>query len=352
MSKFRADYDVSGSLVLPVGSEAYVLHGEEPSFEITLRNAHPDAQGHIPYLRVQVVADCDTIDRFPAVSRGLLAAQLDILSFVTHSTFMIDRCLRVLDWEPHQKTRRLRPIRSFDPLYPPDPDLRAELLSTVQKIIQTKPSASILRALRCFRYGVIQQQPEDQFQQFWLAIETIAEAEKETTRIPIPCPKCQGKLFCATCNETPTRRPMARQAIRELIQQLASGGGDDIYRLLVKTRDHLLHGRSPTAVEVEVGRPLEQVVNEAAAAAWNAIMFSIPKLEDPAFGHRGGDFVRRKLAVIPDTTFDYEGPAEHPPDDAIPSIDISMQVTFRTQDLPAAVKASPAPSRTMAPEQS
>jgi hypothetical protein len=47
------------------------------------------------------------------------------------------------------------------------------------------------------------------------------------------------------------------------------------------------------------------------------------------------------LAVIPDITFDYEGPAEHPPDDAIPSIDISMQVTFRTQDLPAAVKASP-----------
>jgi hypothetical protein len=91
---------------------------------------------------------------------------------------------------------------------------------------------------------------------------------------------------------------MARQAIRELIQQLASGGGDDIYRLLVKTRDHLLHGRSPTAVEVEVGRPLEQVVNEAAAAAWNAIMFSIPKLEDPAFGHRGGDFVRRKLALL------------------------------------------------------
>jgi hypothetical protein len=171
-------------------------------------------RGHIPHLRVQVVADCDTIDQFPAVSRALLAAQLDVLSFVTHSTFVIDRCLRVLDWEPHQKTRRLRPLQNFDPLYPPDRDLRAELLSTVQKIIQAKPSASILRALRCFRYGVIQRQPEDQFQQFWLAIETIAEAAKETTRIPIPCPKCQGELFCATCNETPTRRSHTQCDVR------------------------------------------------------------------------------------------------------------------------------------------
>jgi hypothetical protein len=197
MPRFRADYDVRSSLVLPIGCEPFVLRGDNPAFELTIRNADPDGEGHIPSLVVQVVADCDSIDRFPAVSRAILAEQLDVLSFATHSTFMIDRCRRVLDWEPHQKSRRLRPLQTFDPLYPPDPDLRAELLSTAQKIILAKPSAPILRALRCFRYGVIQRQPEDQFQQFWLTIETIAEEAKDRTRVPIPCPKCQGELFCA-----------------------------------------------------------------------------------------------------------------------------------------------------------
>jgi hypothetical protein len=329
MPRFRADYDVRGGLVLPIGSEPFVLRGDNPAFELIIRNGDPNGEGHIPSLVVQVVADCDSIDRFPAVSRAILTEQLDVLSFATHSTFMIDRCRRILDWEPHQKTRRLRPLQTFDPLYPPDPDLRAELLSTVQKI--TKPSAPILRALRCFRYGVIQRQPEDQFQQFWLAIETIAEEAKDRTRVPIPCPKCQGELFCATCNETPMRRPMARQAIRQLIQELTGGRGEDIYRLLVETRDHLLHGRSPDSVEAVLGRPLEQIVNDAAAAAWNAIMFLLPKLEEPvAFGHRNGDFVHRDLVVTPDMTFEYEGDAEHPPDSAIPSINISMRVSFKT----------------------
>jgi hypothetical protein len=61
-------------------------------------------------------------------------------------------------------------------------------------------------------------------------------------------------------------------------------------------------------------------------------MSAMPKLEEPVnFGHRDGDFVHRELIVTPDITFDYEGPAEHPPDEAIPNIDITMQVTFRAQ---------------------
>jgi hypothetical protein len=126
---------------------------------------------------------------------------------------------------------------------------------------------------------------------------------------------------------------MARQAIRQLIQELTEGRGEDIYiyRLLVDTRDHLLHGRSPDSVEAVIGRPLEQIVNDAAAAAWNAIMFLLPKLEEPvAFGHRNGDFAHRDLVVTPDMTFKYEGDAEHPPDSAIPSINISMRVSFGT----------------------
>jgi len=42
MPRFRADYDVRSSLVLPIGSEPFVLRGDNPAFELTIRNADPD----------------------------------------------------------------------------------------------------------------------------------------------------------------------------------------------------------------------------------------------------------------------------------------------------------------------
>ena len=166
MPRFRADFEVKGSLVLPVGSDPVVLQGDNPKFELTIRNDDTDADGHVRGLVAQIVAESDSIDRVPDAFRTILAEQLDVLSFATHSAFEIVECRRVLEWEPYQKTRKLRPMKSFDPHYPPAPDLNEHVLHTTQKIIAAARPSEVTRALRCFRYGVIQRQPEDQFQQF------------------------------------------------------------------------------------------------------------------------------------------------------------------------------------------
>ena len=203
MPKFRADYDVKGSHVLPPDSKPIILRGGAPPFEMKFRNADPDKSGHAPHLIVEVIADSASIDDVANEFRSLLAAQLDILSFVTQSTFVIDQCRRVVEWEPFQKTREYRPVRRFDPLYPPSPDLRQFLFDAAQIILQAKPPDYVLQALHYFRLGLFEPQPEDQFMHFWRAIETIAEGAKETTRIPIPCPKCSGELFCAIATRCP-----------------------------------------------------------------------------------------------------------------------------------------------------
>lgn len=329
MSKFRADFHVKSSLVSPFGSEPLVISGENPPFEMFFCNADPDASGHSPALFVRVIADCDAIDKVAEQFRTLLAQQLDVLSFVTHSAFRIEECQRVIDWDPHQKSRRIRPMKKFDRFDPPDPELRRELIDTAQAITRAGLEDYVMRALQSFRYGVIEQQPEDQFQHFWLAIETIAEGSKVTTRIPIPCPKCQGALFCFDCNENPLRRPMARQAIRELLSTIRQDGGAQFYRDLVRTRDHLLHGRSPDTVEKEVGHPLPVLVNEAGRAAWHAIMYSMPRLEGtPAFAHRDGHFVNNVIILTPDMVFEYDGIAPHPSEAQIPNVEMSMQTRF------------------------
>jgi hypothetical protein len=329
MTKYRADYDVKCSIVLPPGTDSFLLRGTDPAFEMIFRNAGLDQSGHVPALIVEVVADSDSIDHVADTFRTLLADQLDILSFSTRSMFQIDQCRRVVEWEAFQKTRALRPLQKFDPLYPPDPELHRELLDTVQRIVNTKPPDYALRALRFFRYGVLERQHEDQFQQFWLAIETIAEGSKAKVRIPIPCPKCSGELFCATCNETPTRRPMARQAIRQMLESNVTNGAK-VYQTLVGTRDHLLHRRSPDSVEAEIGRPLAALVNDAAGIAWHAIMGAMPHLDGPIhFANRGGEFANKSLLVTPDMQFAYEGDAPHPSEEQIPKVQISLKTNFR-----------------------
>ena len=328
MPQFRADYDVKGSLVLPTGSAPVLMRSDSPAFEIAFRNADPDESGHVPNLILQVVAESDSIEHVADQFRSLVAKQLDLLSFVTHSTFVIGSCRRVLEWEPFKKKRAFRPRQEFDPHYPPSPDLHVTLLDSVQALQHTKPPEYIVNALRFFRLGLIERQLEDQFQHFWLSLETTAEGSKEVMRIPIPCPRCSGDLVCAKCNTTPMRRPMARQAIKQLLSKLHTNS-DQLYRMLIDTRDHLLHGRSPDLVEAEIGESMEALVDIAGATAWNAIWHSTPRPDQQlTMMDRGGKFANRKLVVNPVMEFAYPGDAAHPTEDQIPKVEVSMKTSF------------------------
>ncbi|MEJ0017595.1 MAG: hypothetical protein WDN25_13715 [Acetobacteraceae bacterium] len=330
MPTFRADFDVRGTLVLRDGSPTLNLRNDDPPFEIILRNAKPDTGGHVPGLDIRVIGPCDSIDDVPTSFREVLAKQLDILTFVTHSSFVIDQCRRVIEWEPFQKRRMIKVMQKFDPLYPPDPEFPSECIDTAQAIVQANPPPYVLRALRCFRVGVRLEQPEEQFPQFWLALETIAEGHKDRARTPIKCPKCQGPLQCKQCEETPTRRPMAQQAIRDLVAKVMPGHQpDQCYRRLTDTRNHLMHGRTKRSIEDETGRSLDDLVNEVAYVAWNSILLAIPNLQGALqFAHRDGDFAHRFLVAGPVLTFDHTGVDEHPPDEAIPEVKVELLTRF------------------------
>jgi hypothetical protein len=330
LPKFRADFDVKTTVVLPDGSAPLVLRGNDPVFEIIIRNAKPDSSGYVPSLDVQVITTSESIDMVPDAFRSLLAQQLDILTFVMHSTFLIKQCRRVMEWEPYQKSREFRALQKFDPLYPPDPELRAECIDTAQAISQAQPEGYVQRALRCFRYGVLSWQLEEQFQQFWLAIETIAEGSKEATKIPITCQKCQGSLTCENCNDTPMRRPMAQQAIKNLVGKIVKVGSEEMYRSLLNARNHLMHGRSSESIEAKIGRPLADLVNDVGFISWHAIMLSMPKIERPLhISHRGGNFANGELIAGPRGVFAHEGEGEHPTEDKIPNVKIDLMIHFK-----------------------
>jgi hypothetical protein len=210
--------------------------------------------------------------------------------------------------------------------------LPGSVFDSIQALQQSKPPDYIANALRFFRLGVLERQPEDQFQHFWLALETTAEGSKEVARSPIPCPRCDGELFCAKCNTTPMRRPMGRQAIKQLLSKFYSNS-DRLFRILVKTRDHLLHGRSPDLVEAEVGESMGTLVDTAGTTAWNAIWHSIPRPDQHVtLIDHGRTFANGMLVADLAMEFAYPGEAAHPTEDQIPKAQISGSVTFRPPD--------------------
>lgn len=330
MPTYRADYEVKSSLVNPPQGAPFVIKGQEPPFEIELRNAKFDKNNHIPGLIAVVVAQAENLDQVVTSFRTLLAHQLDILSFSTHSTFEIVQCMRAMEWEPYKKTRAFKVLNTFDPLYPPIPQLNSVYANTVQAISNGKPADYVIRAMRCFRYGVLDKQPEDQFQNFWLAIEVIAEGRKPTERVPIDCPKCRKALYCASCEVHPDRRPMARQAIRQLINDIVpKKQAHEVDRVFGIVRNKLLHGSSLDTIEAEVKIPISNIVNKAGWVAWHAILSAMPESVNRTelnFGHRDGQFAHGDLVPSMIGTFEHDGQSEHPAEEKIPMIEISMQV--------------------------
>jgi hypothetical protein len=328
MPRFRADFIVKCSVALPATVPAIALL-DNPTIEITLRNAELDEHGHVPEMVAQIVGDCASIDSVADEFREILIAQLDALTFATHSTYFVDQCTRVLDWEPFQKRRRLRPSQKFNPHYPPNPDLQPEFIATAQAIVRAKPDEYVLRALHSFRQGVIAVELREQFLRFWAAIERIAEGTKEVQRVPILCPKCQSDLVCPECNQTPTRRPMATQAIREYLRKI-NEQGDALFKMLSDTRNHLTHGGSAQTLREKIGMDLGNAVDAAGEAAWYAIWAALPQVDEQLhIGSEGVGFAHRDVTFTADMFFDYPGEAAYPTEDQIPKPIMTMLTSFQ-----------------------
>lgn len=330
MPTFRADYIVTGDLVLPNGTEE-IRSSPSDSLTIIFKNAPPDSEGHITSLIATVIGPAESIKEADEELRHTLAQHLDLLAFSTHSRFQIADCTRVIEWEAGKKHRFMKMFHTIDARYPSDPQLDQEQIDTI-KVLEAAGIPSYTRiALKYFRYGLLDYSPEDQFMRLWLALEIIAENVKEQTRAAIPCPSCgKASLICQTCNTAPERRPMARQAIEFIINSISKEEGPEICKRQFTARNGLMHGRSSESIEKECKVPLADIVDELGALAWKAILHSIPQPSGRVvFGHRDGNFVNGKLVAIADMSFDHTENADHPSERAIPSPKMSWKISLK-----------------------
>jgi hypothetical protein len=333
MPNFRCEYSVTGDLVLPSELSQHQYTNCD-GVEITFSNGEVNDEGHAIKLLATVIGPSESIDTAEKDLESVLVTQLDLLTFATHSRFKLIEPIRLIEWEAGQKKRNLKAFNTVDARYPPDPELEKKYIDTIIKLEQARPPAFTLTALKYFRYGLLDDSPEDQFMRLWLALEIIAENIKQTDPVKIICPVCESSLKCGECGTEPTRVPMAKNAIEELINKIAGKAAKDVSKRQFITRNGLMHGRKRDSIEKECKVSISDIVNELGFLAWNAIFSTIPTKDKQTFefGHRHGDFTNMKLVMSVLGSFDHSGDESHPAEDKIPKVEVSLITNFKSPE--------------------
>lgn len=327
MPNFRCEFKVTCDLVVGKGQDSLSINGiDGNTYEFT--NAPADEEGLVPYLIATVYGESESIDVAQEHLRACLAKQLDMFTFATHSRCKIDEPIRLVEWDAGKKERHFKSFHTSDARFPPEPNLSSDFLNTSSILDHAEPPPFIRTALKYFRYGVLDSQPEDQFMRFWLALEVIAENMKENEPVPIVCPECSTAMTCAICGTQPTRTPMAKQAIEILSERIIGENWRDVTKPLFIARNGIMHGSSVDSIEKKIKQPISKSVNDLARLVWNAIRINIKLSEEEAsklvLGHWGGDFVNKRVVAAVHGSFEHTGDAPHPAKEKIPDVKVSL----------------------------
>ncbi len=331
MPNFRCEFKVTSDLVIGGENSNVSIKGVDGNtYEFT--NAPADEEGHVPYLIVTVYGESESIDDAQEHLRSCLAKQLDMFTFVTHSRCKIEEPIRLVEWDAGKQERRFKSFHTSDARFPPEPNLSQEFLNSSSILDNADPPPFIRTALKYFRYGVLDTQPEDQFMRFWLALEIIAENIKENEPIPFVCPECKTAMTCGTCGIEPKRTPMAKQAIELLSEKIIGENWRDVTTPLFIVRNGLIHGSSVESIEKKSKQSLSFSVNDLARLVWNAIRINIKLKDEEAsklvLGHWGGDFVNKRVVASVVGSFEHTGDTPHPAKDKIPDVKVSLITNF------------------------
>lgn len=158
----------------------------------------------------------------------------------------------------------------------PQPFLRDDTAGAIERLLEFDIPPAIRRAMRWYRLGINATVPDDQFTNFWFALEIVAEFNKSPEKVPDKCPHCQSPLYCDSCKTHPVHRPYPKQAIRALLKAVDKECDDAIIERLDKTRNSLMHGSTLREIEDSLPEPHEEIVDVLGRLLWRALIHQFP----------------------------------------------------------------------------
>lgn len=274
MTKWIADYEVESHLSLLKNKSKLKYKDPNDLYEVHIKDLNVKPPIEKPLLSVQVILDSNSIDEVAGKSKDYLKFFLCVLSLITNNKFSIHRLVRVVDWTSGLSMRDCHQYHTSPDINIPFPVLDEKLIDSIHILMKNNISDELRRALKWFSRGVGASYLDEQFQYFWFALETMAENNKETAKVPDQCPKCNSALYCEICKETSTHKPYPKQAIEQLIKKVVKNDPEKICAMLSKVRHALLHGNDTDDVERSFSTDMSQLVDILGQTVWVTLLNS------------------------------------------------------------------------------
>ena len=274
--EYVAEYEIKAEC--SVVADNLVLRIKHPKglYRARIQNL-PRSVYTIPFLlSLHLYFDAPALDEAQDIAESLLADCLNMLVFTTGSRFERHRIRQIVDaTTPGAMTSLLMWSESIE-YEDPQPFLREDTVRTIERLSEFDIPPAIRRALRWYRLGVNATVPDDQFMNFWFALEIVAEFQKSTGKVHDRCPQCQSPLYCESCNAHPVHKPYPKQAIRALLKAADKDCDDATIERLDQTRNSLMHGSTLREIEDSLPQPHEEIVDILGRLLWKALIHQFP----------------------------------------------------------------------------
>ena len=336
MGTWLMKFEVEADLGIEPSLGELVFKHPQGLFEVHLENHQMEPGCKSPSLHAYFLFQADGLDDAAVTGETHCRQFLDVLVFTTGARFRVGRRLCVFDWSADAEHRQGYVYNQF-----PDPNLPQLVLgqpisSSIELLLSADASADLRQAVHWFSVGVSATSPEEQFELFWFAIETIARFSRDKTKVPDRCAVCKEPLYCPSCEEVSTHRPYPSQSIQQLFAQHISTDADQVYEMASSMRHALLHGDRVSRVEAKFNRTLSQLVDTVGKVARVALLHNlVPTM------HRKGRF---QMELVEPNTFlhhqldvaaslAFQSPSGRPPVFTdIPKCELGLSVRDRTAD--------------------
>jgi hypothetical protein len=274
--KLVANYEVKAEC--SVVADDLVLRIAHPKglYRARLQNI-PRSVYTVPFLlSLHLYFDAPALHEAREVADGHLADCLNMLAFTTGSEFRRHRIRQIVDATPGLGMRSILMWSDAIEYENPQPFLTEGTARAIERLSTFDIPPAIRRAMRWYRLGINATIPDDQFMNFWFALEIVAEFQKSTDKVPDRCPHCRSPLYCESCNAHPVHKPYAKQAIRALIESVDQTCDDATIERLDKTRNSLMHGSTLKEIEDSLPQPHEQIVDVLGHLLWKTLVHQFP----------------------------------------------------------------------------
>lgn len=269
--RLLADFILDSDLCLADGAEPLTFNAPDGSLLLMLSNVSGAEDRQSAVLAAQMVFDADSLEdvRTPALEK--LGEILNFLTYATNRKFALRTLKRVIDWTPGVVDRSAAIFVETPEFDEAEPALGIDFIDTAQRLLAMQGGDAQRAAMRWYRRGIQTDQLEDQFSYFWFALEIASEALKGTEKVPSKCPRCQGALFCEACNDHPTHRRYAGEAIQQMVERVLPEDAKQTFDALQLVRHTLMHGGRIASVLNRLPFDEQTAVNILAVVTWRAL---------------------------------------------------------------------------------